>query len=866
MFAVTLQPDGVVTTESYVILNQTLPDMNVFTICIRVRLFQYRLRAVFVSYSQPDDDNHIAWNYFYETSELDLTCCNGKVGLLIPIALPLDRWSSVCVAVDLRNKIYRVAGPNHYDEKTFVNADGSSDIPRIRGGGLLYLGQDQDRYGGGFNKFQSLYATLSEMAIFSDFLQRSELEDFVRCSRMSQEPELILPDPALNATARNVIEMEVKLEEVCEDTGKYVVVFPELRDFNDSVILCHAVSGHLTLPRDEKENYELFLLGNVYVEECGRDNTDTVWLGIRGDEAAGKWHDYLNHTDLSFQSFLKDPTPKAPKTCATMYTSKDGDIEYYHGMWATRDCDIVRRCLACEYNGVKFLHLRGLCQHSFFDRLYYVRDTQDHVPKFEGLLYSHIFRTWDADSTSTGYWNLVVKGEESFRARTRVLSTYEYPIGLREWDVSGDDCPGQRKFLKLTSCKNHEFTCNDGSCVPIERRCDSTTQCPDSSDETNCKKLLTPEYYQSDLPPPSFTEGQALTMHIAIDVGNIRKFDTNAFSFALDLETTLVWYDQQVTYKNLKDRLNSNRLESSVDELWTPRLSLFGDGMSTSDLIDRSFDLMVHKETRPMEDNDENANEDEMYSGRTNPLVSRRKVFATFSCNFDLTLYPFDTQHCNIHVLLVNTDKTFVILQRDNTSLHLSGKRRLLEYEVESLRLEDGEDELYSGVTVLLTFSNLYRFHISNSYVPTFLLLVISYLTFHFDIDSFNERIMVSLTALLVASALFTQVSSFVPKTAYLKMIDVWFIFCISVMFGIVVAVAGINRAKVHGKSEGILTTKVTQVYPAGRTPSRDFDDSSSKKDFSSRFNLWAQVGFPTLVISFVFVYGLVIVTWPDTN
>lgn len=66
-------------------------------------------------------------------------------------------------------------------------------------------------------------------------------------------------------------------------------------------------------------------------------------------------------------------------------------------------------------------------------------------------------------------------------------------------------------------------------------------------------------------------------------------------------------------------------------------------------------------------------------------------------------------------------------------------------------------------------------------FIPTTLISIISFATLSFKWFDFQNRIMVSLTALLVLSTLFSQVSDSLPKTSYFKLIDVWFF--ISILF-----------------------------------------------------------------------------------
>ena len=42
-------------------------------------------------------------------------------------------------------------------------------------------------------------------------------------------------------------------------------------------------------------------------------------------------------------------------------------------------------------------------------------------------------------------------------------------------------------MLTVESCEASEFRCDDGSCITENYRCDDSFECPDRSDENNCK-------------------------------------------------------------------------------------------------------------------------------------------------------------------------------------------------------------------------------------------------------------------------------------------------------------------------------------------------------------------------------------------
>ena len=69
------------------------------------------------------------------------------------------------------------------------------------------------------------------------------------------------------------------------------------------------------------------------------------------------------------------------------------------------------------------------------------------------------------------------------------------------------------------------------------------------------------------------------------------------------------------------------------------------------------------------------------------------------------------------------------------------------------------------------------------TYLPTILLLLITFTTIFFDKDLFGDAIAVNLTIMLVMTTIFTSKIEELPPTSDMKMIDVWLIFCLVVPF-----------------------------------------------------------------------------------
>ena len=71
-------------------------------------------------------------------------------------------------------------------------------------------------------------------------------------------------------------------------------------------------------------------------------------------------------------------------------------------------------------------------------------------------------------------------------------------LGNHEWRIKNDIKCQEGTFittLSLTACKDDEYTCNDGLCLPIDLRCNGKPECKDRSDELECTIIIEDDSY-----------------------------------------------------------------------------------------------------------------------------------------------------------------------------------------------------------------------------------------------------------------------------------------------------------------------------------------------------------------------------------
>ncbi|XP_042886363.1 uncharacterized protein LOC122262433 [Penaeus japonicus] len=156
---------------------------------------------------------------------------------------------------------------------------------------------------------------------------------------------------------------------------------------------------------------------------------------------------------------------------------------------------------------------------------------------------------------------------------------------------------------------------------------------------------------------------------------------------------------------------------------------------------------------------------------------------------FPFMIYPQTASPVAQRLSLTGVTNQYVKLQPDEKGISFQGRRRLLEYQLVQEKLVQHNQGNYSGVEVQLYLRNLSNFYITSTYVPTFIIVVIGYLVFFFPLSNFNERVLVGLTGLLVEATFFSQVNSSIPHTAYMKLVDIWMVYCILTLFLVVVSV-----------------------------------------------------------------------------
>ena len=103
----------------------------------------------------------------------------------------------------------------------------------------------------------------------------------------------------------------------------------------------------------------------------------------------------------------------------------------------------------------------------------------------------------------------------------------------------------------------------------------------------------------------------------------------------------------------------------------------------------------------------------------------------------------------------------------------------LIMFTITDLRLENRNEQVH----MVISLKRKIQTEMLTTYLPTLLLLIITYATTFFKPIYFEASLTVNLTIMLVMTTIFTSKIEELPPTSDMKMIDVWLIFCLIVPF-----------------------------------------------------------------------------------
>ncbi|XP_029021619.1 gamma-aminobutyric acid receptor subunit pi [Betta splendens] len=266
---------------------------------------------------------------------------------------------------------------------------------------------------------------------------------------------------------------------------------------------------------------------------------------------------------------------------------------------------------------------------------------------------------------------------------------------------------------------------------------------------------------------PNFNEGP-VEIGMSLDIASIDAISEINMDYTATIFLRQRWRDSRLVFPGNESVSVDGRL---VSLLWIPD-TFIPDSK-------RSFLHDVTVENRLIR----------IFSNGT--VLYALRITATIACNMDLTKYPMDRQVCTLQLESwgYNLQDVVFYWTRGNDSVKGLDTLRLAQYSVESYYTSVSravyETGQYPKLVLHFALRRNVLFFILETYVPSVLLVVLSWVSFWISQSSVPARTCIGVTTVLTMTTLMMGARTSLPNAnCFIKAIDVYLGICFTFIFG----------------------------------------------------------------------------------
>ena len=622
------------------------------------------------------------------------------------------------------------------------------------------IGQEQDKLRGGYQRTQAFTGYIAEVNVWDYRLDENKIQDLAKCKKLWQGNIRAWKLQKLVINEAKVVK-GVNSNVLCEPERK-LIIFPKRLPLLVAKDTCEIHGGKVVTPYTDEENKEVIEIVKKHHNNCVDPKTTEkrnwgklTWLGLKRENA--EWFDIgENGTILNSINYSNWNTHHYADNIDCAYIQTDSTWQYNNGICAQNLCTV------CAVEGTPVFTMKGICNSSNAGWNYYMSfDSKNEINAYEGYKGNKIFKD------DNGMW---YSRSNSFRLKLVPASQTNTLIGRQKWQSKDQLCKeDETHHMTFSRCEfGEQFTCDSGHCIDIRKKCDGVIDCSDKSDENYCTLVKIPKSYKVSRPPES-------NISTRIWITNIHDIDTKTMQIEYTSMIRMSWTDNRLKFSNLhrsfEEVSNSTKLQ-----IWNAfdyveyKNALIGNRYLGRD------ELIIKRNSSPLALEVVDPFEDRLFDGGMNLIVAKQTARGVYDCTFQLTKFPFDTQRCNFFIRLRgHRGPQFIV-----DAVQYRGDPILNNFKLEEMKAYSEFKNKRASITFTLIMSRQYVYQLLTTFFPSWLIWLVSYLTFFISPNNFNNRFMGSVTSLLVLTSLLNSVQSTLPETAYFKNIDCWFLWFIS--------------------------------------------------------------------------------------
>ncbi|XP_047487839.1 glycine receptor subunit beta-type 4-like [Penaeus chinensis] len=229
----------------------------------------------------------------------------------------------------------------------------------------------------------------------------------------------------------------------------------------------------------------------------------------------------------------------------------------------------------------------------------------------------------------------------------------------------------------------------------------------------------------------------ATTVNCELYIRSFGSIDPNSMDYQVDLYLRQSWVDERLNHDDIKQPLDLND-PNLVKAIWKPEV-YFPNAKHAEFQFVTVPNVLV----------------------RINPsgeILYMLRLKLVFACMMELSKFPLDSQVCTMEIASFSkTMKELNLSWKSDAPIKMYKNMRMPQFEMEEIVPTTCQESFqignYSCLVAEFRMRRSIGFHLVQSYLPTTLIVVISWVSFWMDVDSVPGRTTLGVTTLLTVSS-----------------------------------------------------------------------------------------------------------------
>uniref|UniRef100_A0A158PNT9 Neur_chan_LBD domain-containing protein n=1 Tax=Anisakis simplex TaxID=6269 RepID=A0A158PNT9_ANISI len=206
-------------------------------------------------------------------------------------------------------------------------------------------------------------------------------------------------------------------------------------------------------------------------------------------------------------------------------------------------------------------------------------------------------------------------------------------------------------------------------------------------------------------------------------------------------------------------------------------------------------------------------------------MVEHIWIVVESPCDMDFTFFPMDRVECTtvFESYSFNVGKVRLHWKRHGLPVEIIGDTNLPDFHMTHFIHEKATFEYPAGVwdqlNIKIYFRRSYGFYILQIYLPTYCMVLISWISFWLDRRSLPARVTLGVSSLMALTLQYSNVARSLPKVSYVKGLDLFMFGCVGYIFLSIVELA------------------IVGMLEKNTVTDEDGDELLSEEDFDKRRN-----------------------------